>query len=157
MKTIILLITLVLLACGKNESSTTGTETPLVTVSNEEAAASAPSRYTYRCRPVDEVQGGNFDFFWAFPRPGEIEELKLHPEKKFLNLRFLSAEAEYTSRITRRENRFDADAYELIVPEVPTGTIRGTREEYTILELAPRGREPQTFLCPEGLRTQMGL
>lgn len=142
-------------SCG--ESSSSKIQEELILPTTAESEARAPTNYPYECRPVDEVQGGNFDFFWSYPRPGEIETLKLHPEKKFIQLRFLGTGDEYTSRVVKEENSFKSGDYRAMVPPLPTGTIRGRRKEYTIVNLYLGENEIQKFLCPKGLRDRVDL
>ena len=153
MKLMTLILILILTACGKGSSSKK-LET-LVLPTTAESEARAPTHYTYECRPVEELQGGNYDFFWSYPRPGEIEELKLHPEKDFLQLKFLGTGEEYTARMEREENSFRSGDYRASVPTLPSGTIRGRRKEYTIVELYLGENEIEKFLCPMGLKEKV--
>ncbi len=150
MKLIPLLFVFVLWGCGKEKPSRA--QDPLTLPTTTESEARAPENYPYKCRPVDEVQGGNYDFFWAYPRPGEIEELKLNPEKKFIQIKYLGTGEEYTSSMQREENTFKSGDYQATVPVLPTGTIRGRKKEYAIVELYLGENEIEKFLCPKDLR-----
>lgn len=149
------LLVLLLFNCGGKKSSKKMESLTLPTNGASESESRAPANYPYECRPVDEVQGGNYDFFWAYPRPGEIEELKLHPEKKFLQIKYLGTGKEYTSPVTKVENSFDSGDYRATIPMLPTGTIRGRKKEYTIVELYLGENEIETFLCPMNLKDQV--
>lgn len=155
MKLALTLMTLTILSCGKTKSSKDQAALTLPTTTASESESREPSHYPYECRPVDEVQGGNYDYFWAFPRPGEIEELKLNPEKKFLQIKYLGTGEEYTSPMQRLENTFDSGEFRATIPALPAGTIRGRRKEYTILELYIGENEIEKFLCPSGLKERI--
>lgn len=153
MKLLPIFMTLLLFSCGKGKSSK-AEETLTLPTTFGESETRAPKNYPYACKPVDEVQGGNYDFFWSFPMPGEVEELKLNPDKKFLKIKYLGSEEEYISRMNQRENAFESGNYRAEVPELPSGTIRGRRKEYTIVELYFEGNEIQKFLCPRSLKNE---
>jgi hypothetical protein len=155
MKLIPILLIFFILSCGKSKSNQTQTPFSLPTNMAAESESRAPKSYPYNCGPVDEVQGGNFDFFWSFPRPGEIEELKLDPEKKFLQVKYLGTDDGYTSKITRIANSFESGDYRATIPSLPSGTIRGRKKEYTIVELYIGENEINKFLCPIGLREKI--
>lgn len=156
---LLLPLCLVLASCGSendddDNDDVVQEQTPVPT--NNDPAPTNVS-FTRHCRPVEEIQGGNFEYIWAMPDTGEIERLSFDTGRNQARVQIAgvpgSQQGPYTP-VPAPEGQagsfgeFRNGRLTLSFPVIPTGTIRGSTKEYVIGNLSAADADLGTFLCP---------
>lgn len=144
-----------LTACGKKTQKSESTATPELPAAESSFSLNS-LRPTQHCRPVTEIEGDNFQFFWAIPTPGQIKKISFDRQKKGVKVEHQGQRAPFVSRFEEKESEalstelgsLHFAPLKLSFPNTVSGTIRGQRKEYAVAHLTQEDQSLGYFLCP---------
>lgn len=166
---LLLTLNLAVISCGSGDD---GNKDPVIqeqtTAPNEgeteETNLRRETSFTKHCRPVEEIEGGNFEYFWAVPHPGEFSRVSLNTSQNKVMLEVQASEEDHVSKyrvVSPEEGQIGINGtlafnpYQFYFPVLPTGTIRGSTKEYAIGVLQREHAEVGTFLCPLSVEKEL--
>lgn len=153
-------------SCGKDHDNNEGI-TPVLQQNLPTATTSttAPaSSFTKHCRKADEVEGGNFQFDWADPLPGQVSRIDFNTVKNLARIEIQGVKnrpiGSYTSVPAPAGTQglfgeLRSNEISLSFPVIPKGVIRGAQTEYAIGNLTASGADAGTFLCTTSLLQEL--
>lgn len=158
---------LAITSCGNDDDDDKNDAPVLEQAPTPTTDTNAPATtFTKHCRKADEVPGGNFQFDWSDPLPGQIRRLSFNTGKNLgrIDVQGVSGErvqGEYTpvpapegEQGSFGELRFREFA--LSFPVIPTGNIRGSEADYAIGNLNAGETSLGTYLCSPSLLRELG-
>lgn len=152
------ILSLTLMACGKKDNKDNPPEVSGFPEA-ESTLAIKSLKPTQHCRPVTEIEGDNFQFFWAVPTPGQIKRLSFDSSRRGVKVEYQDEEEVFVTRYQEEVaqepqlelGRLSFPPYILRFTNTPSGTIRGARKEYAIAHLSIENQELGYFFCPSSI------
>jgi hypothetical protein len=155
---------LMVVSCGKDDDKNDD-NTPVLEQAPPTPTTTVPSSsFTRHCRKADEVEGGNFQFDWSDPLPGQVSRIDFNTVKNLARLQIQGVKdrpiGQYTAvpAPANTQGSFGELTFReisLSFPVIPTGTIRGSNIEYAIGNLTASGADAGTYLCSTSLLKEL--